>query len=126
MNLSKICSLITSELDNMFRSYVINSVTVTESTVTVCFTNKVSNRIYVMVYSVKGNVLIYKDLIEVENFSIQVKAVRVKTIEKRKLESFLDEMENRRERYQERARIPQYDGFRKQWSDYLTECLGYN
>lgn len=42
----------------------------------------------------------------------------------RRLNEILDEMEEKRERYQEHARIPQYDGFRKQWADYITENIG--
>lgn len=41
----------------------------------------------------------------------------------RRLNEILDEMEEKRERYQEHARIPQYDGFRKQWSDYISDCI---
>lgn len=41
----------------------------------------------------------------------------------REIDLILDEMEDRRETYQERARIPQYDGFRKQWSEYISDCI---
>lgn len=39
------------------------------------------------------------------------------------LNNILDEMETRRETFKEKARIPQYNGFREEWSDYLEENL---
>ena len=42
---------------------------------------------------------------------------------KEKLNTILDEMENKREKHEERPRIPQYDGFRREWSNYLEENL---
>lgn len=42
---------------------------------------------------------------------------------KRELDNILDEMEIIRETKTERPRIPQYDGFRTEWSSYLEENL---
>ena len=42
---------------------------------------------------------------------------------KRELDNILDEMESRRETVTERPRIPQYNGFREEWSNYLEENL---
>lgn len=47
----------------------------------------------------------------------------VKKMSKERLNSILDEMEERRENYEERPRIPQYDGFRTEWASYITENL---
>lgn len=42
---------------------------------------------------------------------------------KERLNIILDEMEMRRENHEERPRIPQYNGFRTEWSDYLEENI---
>lgn len=40
----------------------------------------------------------------------------------KELNNILDRMETKRENYQDRSRIiPQYDGFRHEWSAYLEE-----
>ena len=42
---------------------------------------------------------------------------------KKELNRILDEMETKREIKKERPRIPQYDGFRTEWSNYLEDNL---
>ena len=42
---------------------------------------------------------------------------------KRELDSILNEMESKRETIKERPQIPQYNGFRTEWSNYITENL---
>lgn len=42
---------------------------------------------------------------------------------KKEINEILDEMEEKREMTIEKPRIPQYNGFRKEWSDYLTENI---
>ena len=42
---------------------------------------------------------------------------------KRELDSILNEMEDKREKKTERPQIPQYNGFRSEWSSYITENL---
>lgn len=41
----------------------------------------------------------------------------------RELNHILDEMEDKRENFQSRPRIPQFDGFRTEWSNYLEENI---
>ena len=42
---------------------------------------------------------------------------------KKELNTILDEMETKRENREEKARIPQYNGFRTEWSRYLEENI---